>query len=98
MSDSYFFGKVWLPYSAFHRKLRPSNLVTPLHVNALIQENIFSDGANTELYSNLAILRICFYYADSCVLSIEGKPVISNGIRRVEEHEEPLGLALVVLA
>ncbi|KAJ7947340.1 triphosphate tunel metalloenzyme 3-like [Quillaja saponaria] len=89
--------KLLLPDSTSRQKL--SNLLSPFHIIALTQENIFFDGANFELSSNLAILRIRFYNDDSYVLSLKEKPVISNGIGCAEEQEEPLdpiiGLACV---
>lgn len=84
--------KLRLPDSASNQNL--SDLLAPFHTKTLIQENIFFDGANAELTSNLAVLRIRFYNLDSCVLSLKSKPVISGGISRIEEHEEPFDPAL----
>ncbi|KAG4926054.1 hypothetical protein JHK87_051594 [Glycine soja] len=84
--------KLRLPDSATHQKL--SNLLAPFHTKTLIQENIFFDGMNKELTSNLAVLRIRFYDLEHCVLSLKAKPVISAGISRMEEHEEPFDVAL----
>ncbi|TKY64921.1 Triphosphate tunel metalloenzyme 3 [Spatholobus suberectus] len=84
--------KLRLPDSATHQKL--SNLLAPFHTKTLIQENIFFDGTNRELTSNLAVLRIRFYNLEHCVLSLKAKPVISAGISRMEEHEEPFDPAL----
>ncbi|XP_028791133.1 triphosphate tunnel metalloenzyme 3 [Neltuma alba] len=84
--------KLRLPDSASHQKL--SDLLAPFHINTLIQENIFFDGAKAQLTSNLAVLRIRFYNLDTCVLSLKAKPVISDGISRIEEHEEPFDTAL----
>jgi len=84
--------KLRLPDSATHQKL--SNFLSPFHTQTLIQENIFFDGTNKELTSNLAVLRIRFYNMEHCVLSLKAKPVISGGISRMEEHEEPLDPAL----
>ncbi|KAG6581952.1 Triphosphate tunnel metalloenzyme 3, partial [Cucurbita argyrosperma subsp. sororia] len=81
--------KLRLPDSSSHQKL--SDLLSPHHIKTHNQQNIFFDGANAELSSNLAVLRIRFYDDDShCVLSLKAKPVISGGISRIEEHEEPL--------
>ncbi|KAK7273109.1 hypothetical protein RIF29_14155 [Crotalaria pallida] len=84
--------KLHLPDSASHQKL--SNLLSPFHTKTLFQENIFFDGTNSELTSNHAVLRIRFYNVENCVLSLKAKPVISGGISRVEEHEEPFDAAL----
>ncbi|KAI7980948.1 Triphosphate tunnel metalloenzyme 3 [Camellia lanceoleosa] len=83
--------KLRLPDSTSHQKL--SSLLSPFHTKTLIQENIFFDGANSELSSNLAVLRLRFYggAVDShSVVSLKAKPVISAGISRVEEDEEPI--------
>ncbi|KAF7820463.1 triphosphate tunel metalloenzyme 3-like [Senna tora] len=84
--------KLRLPDSHSHQKL--SNLLAPFHAETLIQENVFFDGANAQLTSNLAALRIRFYNLDSCVLSLKSRPVISDGISRIEEREEPFDAAL----
>lgn len=86
--------KLRLPDSATHQKL--SNLLSPFHTKTLLQENIFFDGTNSELTSNLAVLRIRFhnYMDESCVLSLKAKPSISGGISRMEEHEEPFDTSL----
>uniref|UniRef100_A0A5B6ZTU3 Putative triphosphate tunel metalloenzyme 3-like n=1 Tax=Davidia involucrata TaxID=16924 RepID=A0A5B6ZTU3_DAVIN len=85
--------KLRLPDSATHQKL--SDLLSPFHTKTLIQENVFFDGANAELSSNLAALRLRFYDLDSlCVVSLKAKPVISAGISRVEEDEEPIDPAI----
>lgn len=85
--------KLRLPDASSHQKL--SDLLAPFHVETLIQENVFFDGANAELTSNLAVLRIRFYDLDtSCVLSLKAKPLISDGISRIEEHEEPFDPSL----
>lgn len=81
--------KLRLPDSAAHQKL--SGLLSPFHLKTLAQENIFFDSPNNELAKNLAALRLRFYNLDShCVISLKAKPVISGGISRVEEEEEPL--------
>ncbi|MED6209935.1 hypothetical protein PIB30_059415 [Stylosanthes scabra] len=80
--------KLRLQDSTSHQKL--SNLLSPFHTKTLLQENIFFDGTNSELTSNLAVLRIRFYNMDqNCVLSLKAKPMISGGVSRMEEHEEP---------
>lgn len=88
--------KLRLPGSASHQKL--SSLLFPLHAKTLIQENIFFDGSNCELSSNLAVLRVRFSNLNDSntstnpqsVLSLKAKPIVSDGISRVEEVEEPL--------
>ena len=85
--------KLRLPGSATHQKL--SDLLSPFHTKTLFQENVFFDGANGELSSKLAVLRLRFYDENSyCVLSLKAKPVISDGVSRVEEEEEPFDPAI----
>lgn len=84
--------KLRLPDSASHQKL--SDLLSPYHIKTFIQENIFFDGAKAQLTSNLAVLRIRFCNLDTCVLSLKAKPIISDGIIRIEEHEEPFDAAI----
>lgn len=80
--------KLRLPDASTHQKL--SDLLSPFHVQTLIQESIFFDGSNSELSSNRAILRLRFYDGFSrCVLSLKAKPVISDGVSRILELEEP---------
>lgn len=81
--------KLRLPDASTHQKL--SDLLSPFHLETLIQENIFFDGSNSELSSNRAILRLRFYdvASRSCVLSLKAKPLISHGVSRVLELEEP---------
>ncbi|XP_065867322.1 triphosphate tunnel metalloenzyme 3-like [Euphorbia lathyris] len=81
--------KLRLPDSTAHQNL--SSLLSPFHTKTLAQQNFFFDTINSQLTSNLAVLRIRFYNQDAhCVLSLKAKPVLSNGISRVEEQEEPL--------
>ncbi|KDP37041.1 hypothetical protein JCGZ_06097 [Jatropha curcas] len=81
--------KLRLPNLNAHQKL--STVLSPFHTKTLMQENIFFDTKNSHLSSSLAALRLRFYNLDSqCVLSLKAKPVMSNGISRVEEQEEPL--------
>ncbi|ONI16326.1 hypothetical protein PRUPE_3G092500 [Prunus persica] len=80
--------KLRLSDASAHQKL--TDLLSPFHVQTLIQENIFFDGSNAELSSNRAILRLRFYDGVSpCVLSLKAKPVISDCVSRVQELEEP---------
>jgi len=91
--------KLRLPDSASHQKL--FSLLSPFHAKTLIQENVFFDGSNSELSSNLAVLRLRFSNINNnntdnphSVLSLKAKPVISDGISRAEEVEEPLDSTL----
>ncbi|XP_075664222.1 triphosphate tunnel metalloenzyme 3-like isoform X2 [Castanea sativa] len=81
--------KVRLPDSTSHQKL--STLLSPFYTKTLLQENVFFDGSDSQLSSNLAVLRLRFITtADHCVLSLKAKPVISQGISRAQELEEPM--------
>lgn len=85
--------KLRLPDSNAHQRL--SSILSPFHLKTHIQENIFFDGPNSELATNLAALRLRFYDLDSqCVLSLKAKPVMTDGISRIEEEEEPLDPAI----
>ncbi|XP_075523436.1 triphosphate tunnel metalloenzyme 3-like [Primulina tabacum] len=80
--------KLRLLSSAAHEHL--STVLSPHHRQTHLQENIFFDGPNSELSSNLAALRLRFYDLDCrCILSLKSKPKISAGISRIEEQEEP---------
>ncbi|XP_077237988.1 triphosphate tunnel metalloenzyme 3-like [Tasmannia lanceolata] len=81
--------KLRLPDSAAHQKV--SDLLSPFHLKTHLQENIFFDGASSELSSKFAILRLRFYDGDSlCVVSLKAKATLIGGISRVEEDEEPI--------
>ncbi|MBA0627377.1 hypothetical protein Godav_004897 [Gossypium davidsonii] len=85
--------KLRLPNSQSHQKL--SNLLSPFHTTTLIQENIFFDTPTTTLAVSNAALRLRFYNLDSyAVLSFKSKPELTQGISRVEEHEEPIDPSL----
>ncbi|CAN4098418.1 unnamed protein product [Withania somnifera] len=81
--------KLRLPNAVAHRRV--SSILSPYHLKTHAQENIFFDGANAELSSKFAVLRLRFYNLDTrCIISLKAKPVISNGISRIEEDEEPI--------
>ncbi|GFQ03004.1 triphosphate tunel metalloenzyme 3 [Phtheirospermum japonicum] len=85
--------KLCLPSTTAHKRL--SAVLSPYHRRTHFQENLFFDGPNAELVSNLAALRLRFYDLDSrCVLSLRSKPQISGGISRIEEQEEDLDPAV----
>lgn len=81
--------KLRLPNAVSHQRV--SSILSPYHLKTHAQENIFFDGANSELSSKLAVLRLRFYDLDAqCIVSLKAKAVISNGISRIEEDEEPI--------
>ncbi|KAL3835515.1 hypothetical protein ACJIZ3_010251 [Penstemon smallii] len=81
--------KLRLLSSAAHEHL--STILSPHHRHTHLQQNLFFDTPNSDLFSNLAALRLRFYDLDTqCILSLKSKPQISAGISRIEEQEEPL--------
>uniref|UniRef100_A0A7N0RHT0 CYTH domain-containing protein n=1 Tax=Kalanchoe fedtschenkoi TaxID=63787 RepID=A0A7N0RHT0_KALFE len=81
--------KLRLPDAATHATV--ASILSPYHVKTHLQENIFFDGANGELTSQRAVLRLRFYDGDArCVVSLKAKAVIRDGVSRVEEDEEDL--------
>ncbi|EPS65441.1 adenylate cyclase, partial [Genlisea aurea] len=81
--------KLRLRSAAEHQRL--TEVLSPYHRRTVLQENLFFDGTNSELASNLAALRLRFYDADvRCVLSLKSKPQIAAGISRIEEQEEAI--------
>ena len=77
--------KVKRPNSTSHQKL--STILSSFYTKILLQENVFFDGSNSQLSSNLVVLHLRFITtttttANHCVLSLKAKPVISQGIRR----------------
>lgn len=74
-----------------HRLLK--TLLSSFHTKTLHQRNLFFDTADSALASRRAVLRIRFFEHDAvlhCVLSLKAKPVLVNGVSRVEEYEEEL--------
>ena len=75
--------KVKRPDSTSHQKL--STILSPFYTKTLLHENVFFDGSDSQLSSNLTVLRLHFItttatIAKHCVLSLKAKPVISQGI------------------
>ena len=75
--------KVKRPDSTSHQKL--STILSPFYTKTLLHENVFFDGSDSQLSSNLTVLRLHFITtttttAKRCVLSLKAKPVISQGI------------------
>lgn len=81
--------KFRLPNAAAHATV--ASVLSPHHIKTHFQENIFFDGANKELTSHRAVLRLRFYNGDArCVASLKANAVIIDGVSRVEEDEEDL--------
>ncbi|KAJ8768193.1 hypothetical protein K2173_021133 [Erythroxylum novogranatense] len=79
--------KLRLADSTSHNHVK--SLLLPFHVKTLNQHNLFFDSSNGSLSSQRAVLRLRFYDDDArCVLSLKAKPLLVNGISRVEEDEE----------
>ncbi|CAL0325664.1 unnamed protein product [Lupinus luteus] len=81
--------KLRLPNAESHRHV--TTLLAPFHVITHRQHNFFFDGANSQLLSRRAVLRLRFYNDDErCVVSLKAKAVLVNGVSRVEEDEEDI--------
>ncbi|KAL3535930.1 hypothetical protein ACH5RR_004391 [Cinchona calisaya] len=83
--------KLRLPDSAAHQKVL--SLLSPFLTKTHHQRNTFFDGANRELSSRRAVLRLRFYensQPPKCFICLKAKAVIVDGISRVEEDEEEL--------
>ncbi|GMH03617.1 hypothetical protein Nepgr_005456 [Nepenthes gracilis] len=81
--------KLKLPDSLSHQKL--ISILSPFHVQTLLQENIFFDTPTFLLAANRSALRLRLYDHDRrCVLSFKSSPAISDGISRAEEIEQEI--------
>ncbi|MED6205168.1 hypothetical protein PIB30_015282 [Stylosanthes scabra] len=81
--------KLRLPNADSHRRV--TALLAPFHAATYRQRNLFFDGAESELSSKRAVLRLRFYNDDErCVVSLKAKAVLVDGVSRVEEDEEDL--------
>ncbi|KAG4930096.1 hypothetical protein AAZX31_17G104600 [Glycine max] len=68
-----------------------TTLLSPFHVITHRQQNLFFDGAASELSARRAVLRLRFYGDDErCVASLKARAVLVDGVSRVEEDEEDL--------
>ncbi|KAJ6363298.1 hypothetical protein OIU78_003470 [Salix suchowensis] len=70
-------------------------ILSPFHLKKLNQKNVFYDSANGVLASQRAVLRLRSFNNNNdettrCVLSLKAKPVLINGVSRVEEDEEEI--------
>ena len=85
--------KLRLLDAANHSRLK--EILSPFHIKKLNQKNVFFDSANGILASQRAVLRLRSYSNNTnentrCVLSLKAKPVLNNGVSRVEEDEEEI--------
>ncbi|KAJ9163031.1 hypothetical protein P3X46_022753 [Hevea brasiliensis] len=70
---------------------RLNSLLSSFHLKTIPQQNLFFDSDAATLSSQRAVLRLRFFDNDSrCVLSLKAKPVLINGVSRVEEDEEEI--------
>ncbi|KAK7347130.1 hypothetical protein VNO80_21657 [Phaseolus coccineus] len=68
-----------------------TTLLSPFHVVTHRQQNLFFDGAGSELSARRAVLRLRFYGDDErCVVSLKARAVLVDGVSRVEEDEEDM--------
>lgn len=85
--------KIRLDDALAHQKV--AALLASNHQVTHLQENVFFDGAQQELSSKRAVLRLRFYNGDQrCVVTLKGKAVIIDGISRGSEVEEDIDVAL----
>lgn len=76
--------KIRLDDALAHQKV--AALLASNHQVTHLQENVFFDGAQQELSSKRAVLRLRFYNGDQrCVVTLKGKAVIIDGISRGSE-------------
>ncbi|KAF5749584.1 triphosphate tunel metalloenzyme 3 [Tripterygium wilfordii] len=81
--------KLRLPEADTYKRL--TKLLSPFHIKTLNQENNFFDTASGALASQRAVLRLRFLDNDSrCIISLKAKPVLIDGVSRVEEDEEEI--------
>ncbi|KDP30213.1 hypothetical protein JCGZ_16995 [Jatropha curcas] len=81
--------KLRLPDETNFNRLK--SLLSPFHLKTLNQQNLFFDSDAATLSSQRAVLRIRFFDKDSsCVISLKARPLLINGISRVEEDEEEI--------
>lgn len=81
--------KLRLLDAANHSRLK--TILSPFHVETLNQQNLFFDSSTASLSSQRAILRVRFFNNDTgCVISLKARPVLINGVSRVEEDEEDI--------
>ncbi|KAK7388584.1 hypothetical protein VNO78_23405 [Psophocarpus tetragonolobus] len=81
--------KLRLADSDAHRHV--TTVLSPFHVITHRQQNLFFDGAASELSARRAVLRLRFYGDDErCVVSLKARAVLVDGVSRVEEDEEDM--------
>ncbi|EEF30075.1 triphosphate tunnel metalloenzyme 3 [Ricinus communis] len=81
--------KLRIQDAANHTRLK--TLLSPSHIKTHNQQNLFFDSISSSLSSQLAVLRMRFFNNDSlCVLSLKAKPLLVNGVSRVQEDEEEI--------
>uniref|UniRef100_A0A2P2NGB1 CYTH domain-containing protein n=1 Tax=Rhizophora mucronata TaxID=61149 RepID=A0A2P2NGB1_RHIMU len=81
--------KLRLRDAAAHSHLK--SILSPFHTKTHNQQNLFFDTAAATLAAQRAVLRLRFSDNDArCVLSLKAKPVLVNGVSRVEEDEEEI--------
>ncbi|GAV82083.1 CYTH domain-containing protein [Cephalotus follicularis] len=87
--------KLRIPDSKTHTKLK--TLLTPFHINTLNQQNHFFDTPSNHLSSNLAVLRIRLLNNNTrSIVSLKSKPVLIDGVSRVEEDEEDIDPSMAI--
>lgn len=85
--------KLRLPNQETHKTL--TSLLNPHHTKTHNQHNHFFDTISGHLSTHRAVLRLRVYTnpppsKPKCILSLKAKPVLVNGVSRVEEDEEEI--------
>ncbi|KAM7266922.1 hypothetical protein ACFE04_009088 [Oxalis oulophora] len=73
-------------------------LIKPFHFTTLYQENHFFDTPTNDLSLNRSVLRIRIVGNGECsekaVVCLKSRPVLVNGVSRVEEYEEEIDVSV----
>ncbi|XP_039017089.1 triphosphate tunnel metalloenzyme 3-like, partial [Hibiscus syriacus] len=81
--------KLRLQDASAHRQL--TTILSPFLSRTLHQENLFFDTPTNTLSSQLSVLRLRFLNNDTrCIVSLKSRPILVDGVSRVEEDEEDL--------
>ncbi|KAK4433328.1 Triphosphate tunnel metalloenzyme 3 [Sesamum alatum] len=87
--------KFRLPNKSAHQKLL--SVLSPFHITTLHQHNQFIDGSAYELSSQRAVLLLRLYEQTripQCVVCLKAKPVLVDGVSRIEMEYEELDPAI----
>ncbi|GJT55215.1 triphosphate tunel metalloenzyme 3-like protein [Tanacetum coccineum] len=85
--------KLRLQNQETHKTLK--TLLNPHHTKTHNQHNHFFDTVSNHLSTHRAVLRLRLYTnpppsKPTCILSLKSKPILQNGVSRVQEDEEEI--------